>query len=315
MAYVHYGVERGRVASGRVPLDDIPADLVGGIDIKGVRAGFLRACRVPAGTATFIDNLRWLSDVRAYAEAAEYWTQERCSESGDVRGPVTDPSYLRHLQQLKDWTVCYEVGVSTVIALNRYFAVYKTADASRSIVDCASFSKALRKTCHVEPVRLPTIPDLLERLGRVIRTAYRSKEKYGILLSDLRHFFHQIPLEDDVKRYFAVRLKNVAYVWNVLPMGHTVSPLVAQTISYAILLQCGFKAEGGLAQLPSFATRPGGVAAVWYDNLIAAGTIIAMNDTKNRWEQLAGKYNARLKYSTLFTGAALSPDLPVLNVK
>ena len=302
MAYQHYATERGHIASGRVPLDAIDPDLVGELQVRVLCERFrqVHSLAPDALNGTFLRNLKWLSAAQEYESAVNALSVSKPHEL------TTDAQYLRHLQQLTTWRVCNEVPVREVVATNRYFAVLKNAKAARSIVDCARFSEKLREVSDIASVRLPTIPELLKRLHREIARA--NPQKYGILLSDLRHFFHQIPLDESVKKYFAVKIRQAAFIWNALPMGHTVSPLVAQTISYAILLMCGFSAEGGMERIPHFGTRAGGVAAVWYDNLIAAGTISAMQDTKNRWEQQCGAVHAVLKYSNLFRGKALGRD-------
>ena len=307
MAYRHYGAERGRVANGRIRLDAIPPDLVGNIKIEELVARFWRALQDKGREApNIIDNLRWISDPIHYRRALQAMRSK--DANGHVNEPITEASYLQHLQDLTTWGICHQRELSKVIATNRYFAVHKTPTTARAIVDCAAFSKALKEVTAVEKVRLPTIPDLLRRLEKEIQRSYNGKQKYGILLSDLRHFFHQIPLEEEVREFFTVKLKQVAFVWNVLPMGHTVSPVVAQTISYAILLMCGFTAEGGIAKMPSFATRPGAVAAVWYDNLMSAGQLDSINDAANRWKQQASQVGATLKYTSVFTGRSLSKD-------
>ena len=113
----------------------------------------------------------------------------------------------------------------------------------------------VREATSIAKIRLPTIPELLQRLAASLSRAHRAGKACAIFLSDLRHFFHQIALHPDVQPYFALRLREaVMYIWQVLPMGHTISPIVAQTISYALLLLCQMNAEGDVSDIPYLAT-------------------------------------------------------------
>ena len=304
MSYVHYGGVRGPHANGTTPLDDVPKSLVGAILVDDLRGAVLRRFGVASAADCFLRNLSWLERKDLYLQAVDTL---RLRIHGDVE---TSAKWKRHLEQLKDWGIAraWTESDGAFFATNTYFAVLKEANLARSIVDCAAFSNVLKEIASIAKVRLPTIPDLLARLARALREAAQQGARLAILLSDLRHFFHQIPLDREISPFFAVRIGTARYLWRVLPMGHTISPLVAQTVSFALLLLSGAAGEGGLDQLPSFATGSYYAAAIWYDNLMAAGASASLDNLRKRWKDRCEEFHATLKYTNLYKGVQLSAD-------
>jgi hypothetical protein len=314
MAYSHYGGVSGAWASGTTPLDEVDPDLVGKLATSKLSKALLKMWKKQSADDTFLHNLKWILYPQEYQRAVDLLRARQ------TVWPITDRKWSRHVQQLASWTICRPARDAELAspATNRYFAILKEADLARSIVDCAAFSVAVREVASIAKIRLPTIPELLQRLASSLSRAHRAGRPCAIFLSDLRHFFHQIALHPDVQPYFAVRLREaVMYIWQVLPMGHTISPIVAQTISYALLLLCQMHAEGGVADIPYFATStekrsPGDtealVAAIWYDNLISAGELPAANRLKNAWAQTCDRYHAVLKFGEVYSGGRLSRE-------
>jgi len=208
-----------------------------------------------------MDNLKWIRDPEAYAAALTRYVAKHGS------GPITRPTLLAPLESLRACGICsFQPTASDAtpsVATSKYFAVLKEAALARSIIDCSDFSHILKSICDIQKIRLPTKPDLLRAFARNSHAAWRRKESVGILLSDNRHFFHQINIRAGVRVYFSVLLGTVQYHWHVVPMRHTVSPIVAQTISIALLLMTlGAYASGPLPRIPEFVARGRAIAAV-----------------------------------------------------
>ncbi|MDQ7006107.1 MAG: hypothetical protein Q9Q40_02635 [Acidobacteriota bacterium] len=288
----YYGIASGVgsqpwTSAAKLPLDPVDSEIVGKLLVWELKE------RAEAMGVQFTDGLRWLRDAEPYRVAAA---------GIDPRRSAT--MWRDHLNSLADWRICQQLAFdTTVTALCRYFGVPKTELSARSIVDCRTISIPIRQL--VGAVNLASIPDILTRLARVIR---QSKERAAILLSDLRHFFHQLALHDDVREFFTVRLDSgETYMWCVLPMGHTVSPKVAQTVAHCLLSIAMGSAPTG-EKLPHFQWGRNLVATIFYDNLIAGGGLTSVEKLQREWESTAGRYHARLKYNDVYTRQRLQLD-------
>jgi hypothetical protein len=105
-----------------------------------------------------------------------------------------------------------------------------------------------------------------------------------VLQLDLRHWFHQIPVDDALQRWFGLRCKDAdgkerSWTWTALPMGWSWSPAVAQSLAWMIWLlrepgqNSLFKTEPleeEGAGLPTWVSSASGFSHVttYYDNLI-----------------------------------------------
>ena len=309
MMYAHYGgVGRAERVTGHTPLDAVDPKIVGRVDVDTLETDFLRKWSEElSGSPSIMDNLQWIRDPEVYAAAMTRYIAKHGS------GPNTRPTWHAHLESLRTWGICSvrqtASDTSPAVATSKYFAVLKEAALARSIIDCSDFSHILKSICDIQKIRLPTMPDLLRTFARHIHAAWKRKEAVGILLSDIRHFFHQIKLRAGVRVYFSVLLGTLQYLWHVVPMGHTVSPIVAQTISIALVLMTqGAHASGPLSQIPEFVACGRAVAAVWYDNLMAAGSLQAVLDLSTKWKDVCDRYCVTLKYRDVFKKAQLRAD-------
>jgi len=101
------------------------------------------------------------------------------------------------------------------------------------------------------------------------------------LTSDLRHWFHEIPVDAEISKYFCIEMKSLYYRWCSLPMGWSHSPRIAQSISWSMLLhnappclQAGHAQALDSAHSPAFVTVRNdaglevGLITVWYDNFV-----------------------------------------------
>jgi hypothetical protein len=202
-----------------------------------------------------------------------------------------DPRYLGHMQEL------HRVGLLSsqrdhakkkrhrtwVRFWSRYFAVEKTSATSRSIFN----GNRLSSVCPSPPnVNLLTQPDVLKLIGDMAK----SGRQLYFLEADLRHWFHQIPVCDEVSRFFGLKLRTGRstcwFTWTGLPMGWSWSPAVAQAAGWICLLynspgqddMAGLFNIDRLRQdpnsLPRWVSTKSGdsVAVVYYDNLLVMST-------------------------------------------
>jgi hypothetical protein len=56
------------------------------------------------------------------------------------------------------------------------------------------------------------------------------------VVSDIRHWFHQISVGENLKRFFGIKCKETKYRMEVLPMGWSYSPRICQCLAWAIIL-------------------------------------------------------------------------------
>ena len=132
-------------------------------------------------------------------------------------------------------------------------------------------------------VNLPYLPEILRMIAKCIRDYPLAT----ITVGDFRHFFHQIPLHEDISKWFGVGTDdNHMYRWNVLPMGHSHSPHTAQCLGWLVLLHCEpgeeqLFHEEDLEAIRKSTTPPqyvrlknGGFATLFYDNFIAVTALM-----------------------------------------
>ncbi len=142
-------------------------------------------------------------------------------------GMPTPSTTLGIMMKLCTWGLFEDVTLKHV-ALAMFgiiFTVPKCTKTLRLIFDCRTQNTSCRRP---PPVCLPSIVEVLE-MARNCRC---------IILGDLRHYFHQIGLPENMKKYFAVRCGGRFFRGNTLPMGHSWSPHLAQSISLLLLVHC-----------------------------------------------------------------------------
>ena len=186
--------------------------------------------------------------------------------------PSTMPKWTSHLQALAATTptpILVPVAKALVLGVCSYFAVAKGTEYARAIFNGRRFSAR----CKVPPsTNLPDVVTLLQALSRL-------PGRMTFVEGDIRHFFHQLKLHQEISRFFCVRQHGTFWRWSTLPMGWSWSPFIAQSISMGMIIEvlenCGVSMElyKNLNQPPALIEVPDVlVAAVWYDNILLATT-------------------------------------------
>ena len=269
-----------------LPLDAIDPDLVGGLKIAELRKKYPLA---------FARSFDWLLNEDLIAAGTE-----------GVRPRKTAAMWSHHLETLANARVCERVIRHKAPApVATYFGLPK-ADRSvaRSIVNCADISDSVRDS--VGPVCLCPFPIILDALAAALRRSPLGRS--AIWLSDLRHYYHQLKI---ASRHICVRCGDVAYVWLVLPMGHTCSCRVAQCTTWLLLKASGLPVPDAPnpPALLAFGRKQSraGVVTVIYDNVIGAAEVTEAQYAALSWSQATDNYHAVRKYNTVYKGAALRP--------
>jgi hypothetical protein len=268
-------------------LDPIPKEIVGRAAILTMMAtgenlglttivNILCVARFPKGQAP-----GWLSRIRKQ----------------HMKGPHVRGMYEQHLDTLQNVTILEPVAqISALRWLSNYFAVLKTAITCRSIFNGKALSKA---TPPPPPVNLMSTADVVEAMASHVL----KHKRLVIVECDLRHWFHQILVCDELSYLFGLLDSHGRYYrWRTLPMGWSWSPAIAQAASWALIMHRvakGSGAQGGTQAalfdeeafkcrskvLPRWVDITGdrGKIFVYYDN------IVALCDTVSTAEQVRAR--------------------------
>ena len=212
--------------------DDAPEDLASGppkldpIDVAGqLNRNKLTAAARCLAIAPLIFAALIICDTTAF--------DKFCIAPGQspfgIGGP-TAHEWLTTAKLLAKWDVLEPLTHVAVLCFATIFTVAKGAEKLRFIVDC----RPLNAICNrPPPVCLPSIIEVLAK----------ARHARVVVLGDLRHFFHQIGLPVDTRRYFGVRVKgenngapSSYFRCKTLPMGFAWSPYLAQAVSLTMLL-------------------------------------------------------------------------------
>lgn len=192
----------------------------------------------------------------------------------EVRRVPSDDVWNEHLRQLIDFGVIERIEEGLVLFCSSYFAIPKTDGSARAIFNGKRFSRL----CRTPPQsRLPDIVTVLRTLEEMCRDC----PSITLLEGDIRHYFHQIPMEFDITRYLCINLGGKFYRWKCLPMGLSVSPFVAQAVGMGMILRTLAKVGVDVSSYVGQSTPPSLViirngaainimAALWYDNILIA---------------------------------------------
>ena len=175
---------------------------------------------------------------------------------------LTSHKWRVHLEQLAAFNMLdSSVSKNEIHYYSRYFAVPKTDNTARAIINMRMLSKLLRAP---DPVNLAEISQILDRvLGPYWITA------------DWRHYFHQFGVAPGVQRYFGIQCAEKVWVYKTLPMGLSWSPRIAQATGWSIILEAAFRARlldpkdfSHMHNPPAYVDRNGIFITLWYDNLL-----------------------------------------------
>jgi len=199
----------------------------------------------------------------------------------------TRDEFAGHLKDLHEWHLIEEEKAGTLRYLSRYFAISKSNGSARAIFNGRLLSSLQSPPA---PVGLPEIPDVLRVAAELHREAQQRQPDRvvapSVFNADIRHFFHEVEVNEQIAKFFGVCVGNTYYSWRGLPMGWSHSPRIAQCISWSLVLHNGEKIPG-LAPACHSATKSAnppayivledghgnrsGVAFIWYDNIIVIG--------------------------------------------
>jgi hypothetical protein len=171
--------------------------------------------------------------------------------------------WKRHLRALEEYKVLKWRAKSAIRAFEKYFAVMKSdGKTARAIFNGKILSQFFL------PPPTTNLPDIADVLAELSQCSY-------LIIGDWRHYFHQFGLADQVQNYFGLELGSDTWVYQVLPMGWSWSPRLAQSASMAILLEAASRAKlinprdyQELENPPSMIKMRGGAVTVWYDNVL-----------------------------------------------
>jgi len=223
----------------------------------------------------------------------------------------SDAEWAMHIGQLVAWGVLRKlVNPPHVPRIYfRYFEVPKSGNVNRTI-----FDGSWAKTHWSKPGRvgLPTVAITMEVLSMLPNAVF--------VCSDIRSWFHVIPLPEAVRRLFSVTLEGdpdgVIYELNVTPMGHPACCRHAQICAWIMILSsppAGTRPDlSGCKDDPPpfvwFLNSKGervGVLFLWIDNVFfaAANQVIAESFAKRLKElQKGGPRDCGITWKELEVG-------------
>jgi hypothetical protein len=211
----------------------------------------------------------------------------------------TNAKYRSHFSHLTNWGLLEPTVAENIKYCNTYFAVPKGTAFARAIFNGRRLSEA---SPAPQPVNLFDIAGFLEKLGSL-----DCKQGLWMVIGDFRHWFHQIPVCRELSSYFGLALSpKEVYRWLCLPMGWSHSPVIAQSLGWAVLCH---REEGSpayvcidnMATPPTFVTlkdaagQEVGFLALYYDNYI----VVSNN------HQVARAMNERIKKNAKLFNIAL----------
>jgi RimJ/RimL family protein N-acetyltransferase len=211
------------------PLD--PIDVAGKVDLKALQSSVTRRGFVAATLAILIV----LGDESAFAEHVALSGLEDTAVSTDV----TSDKWKAHFLELVSFGILKETSnTQRALSFGRYFAIPKgLTHTARSIFDGRKASARCRAP---PPIRTTEVREQVQAFQRV-------NARY-LVLADLRHWFHQLPVGvasepadrkegylSSVSRLFFLKLGSVVYRWKTLPMGWSWSCWICQQIAFAVL--------------------------------------------------------------------------------
>jgi hypothetical protein len=228
----------------------------------------------------------------------------------------TNKKYREHFRCLVEWKLLCACLPEQIRFFNTYFAVPKGEEYARAIFNGKRLSSLMPTP---PPVNIFDIPRFLEKLSDIPITT-----GVWLVIGDIRHWFHQIPVSFELSRFFGVALSvNETFRWTCLPMGWSFSPAIAQALGWAMLChrESGEFAHVKIDDLevsPTFVTlfskigQRVGFLALYYDNYIVVSTDADVaRIMHNRIERNARLFNIALKEHKLFTRKELFADPPI----
>lgn len=272
-------------------LDEIPPSLIG-------------QCRLSALTKhTEDDAIVFMMRAILLLTSLPFFTQ-LVMPPDFTSGPPTHVRWARHVGQLICCGLFVAVPVAREIkAFASYFGIAKAdMKGCRTIFNGKIFSE---RCARPPTTNLPDITDVLRALSDMCHQS----GPFSCITGDVRHMFHQLPLDEQISNYFGLKFKEADWAdvksfandklpadWNgllrlrSLPMGFAFSPWAAQSIGFGMLIIALERAGvSDLGLWKSLQNPPPMIklfdekgkmfllAVLWYDNLLVATTNHALS--------------------------------------
>ncbi len=125
-------------------------------------------------------------------------------QKAKVERTATAQKWREHLLTLVATTIIIAIAWKDIKGAAKYFAVPKGTGASaRAIFNGRDISSRMQTP---PPVNLPFLPDLIDMMNEFPGEA-------AVLVADIRHWFHQVPLSKEVSEHFCVGIGGAWYRW------------------------------------------------------------------------------------------------------
>ena len=302
------GLELPMVDTFRIPLDPISCQGCCWHDDSQMLAGCIETEKVcgdlsKAGMNQLERIIRTTMSLPIYRETVLLPPILTRAFEEPIKPISTARKWQGHIASLQQWGIL-KPGIFPY-SFATYFAVPKNEDVARAIFN----GHLISSRCRVPPpVNLPSIPSIIDMVRRF------SDRPFFAITGDIRHFFHGIRLNEQIARFYGIRIEKEVLLWSTLPMGHSWSPLVAQITSWAWLTYRD-ATEKALIEpltdgvLPNFRSvfdrKTGticGFVTVYYDNYIVIATdYTTAREISNRLLRNAKRYKIHLKEHNFFT--------------
>ena len=260
---LHYGGKRSANMSN--PLDPIEV------------AGCFRAedWRTHVAAKVAEQHGAWMTLLLAFFSVGIVSTLGVDEEKRQQATPITSAAkWKRALEYLADTSVRVLKSAGGAKIFARYFQTPKDHEVDRAIFDCRTLNNLVPKS---RPVYLASIEEITDIL-RFFRTP-------SIATADLRHWFYQIKLHGEDRRWFGVMIGVAIWVMRVLAMGFSWSPWIGQAIAMSLVLaNCPYEVStprGNKSSPPPFVVlRHAGkvvcFVVIFYDNflVVAANSMV-----------------------------------------
>jgi hypothetical protein len=266
---------RDEKVNGETKLDEIPQGLVGCFQHEKIKCPLTKD-----GILEKVLDLLRSEDVRDYLK-------------GPLDGTITSgtpikssPDQWRFGSELLSSGLCKKVNrrKGGRKGYGRFFTVLKKhledgTAVVRTILDCKDANTLFKDP---PPVNLPSLKETIK--------AFDGKER--IVGLDFRHYFHQIPISEGLKRLFNIVFGSLTLEWQAVPMGWTWSCAVAQTLTWYLV--CG-EEVGTWKDLPPLLIRDGVTISVVYDNVMLGGDPEDVERLLTKLLQRLQLHNVRIK--------------------
>ncbi|KAJ9447877.1 hypothetical protein DIPPA_05786 [Diplonema papillatum] len=179
----------------------------------------LRALAAMDGVGRFREVLPMLMDPVAFAEAFV---------SGDAAGGCRVPSrgMERHRATLRSCGVASDARSRPAFAMKAFTTPKKDGRTARLVLDARPLNDAMRRPPSMD---LPRLRDFIAEVKR---------HRFAMQCDGVSYFY-QFPIDASISRYFGIGMKGCDMLLNVLCMGWSWAPCIAQRASNVLVRDLG----------------------------------------------------------------------------